>query len=80
LQLFLAEAVVLSLAGGMLGVGSAVALIWTVQLLLPSLPVAIAWSYVGIALLLALIIGLVTGIIPARRAAAMQPLDALRTE
>jgi len=80
LQLFLAEAVVLSLAGGLLGVVSAVTLIWTVQLLLPSLPVAIAWSYVGIALLLALVIGLVTGIVPARRAAAMQPLEALRTE
>ena len=80
LQLFLGEAVVLSVTGGLLGVIAAVILAWILQLFLPSLPVAIAWQYVSIALVLALVIGLLTGIVPALRAAGMQPLEALRTE
>jgi len=80
LQLFLGEAVVLSVTGGLLGVIAAIILAWILQLFLPALPVAIAWQYVGIALALALVIGLLTGIVPALRAAGMQPLEALRTE
>lgn len=80
LRLFLGEAVVLSFAGGLLGVITAILLVWLLKLVIPALPVEIAWQYVSAALVLALIIGLLTGIVPALRAAGMQPLEALRTE
>lgn len=80
LHLFLGEAVVLSVTGGILGIIAAIVLVWMLQLFVPALPVAIAWQYVSIAMVLALVIGLLTGIVPALRAAAMQPLEALRTE
>lgn len=80
LYLFLSEAVVLGFAGGVLGVTAAILLVWILKLFLPTLPVEIAWLYVSLALFLALVIGLLAGIVPALRAARMQPLEALRTE
>lgn len=80
LRLFLGEAVVLGVIGGLLGVIFAIVLVWLLQLFVPALPVAIAWQYAGAALVLSLLIGLLAGIVPALRAAAMQPLEALRAE
>jgi putative ABC transport system permease protein len=80
LHLFLGEAVFLSVIGGLLGVLAAIVLVFMLKLFLPALPIEIAWIYVIIALVLASLIGVITGIIPAIRAASMQPLEALRTE
>ncbi len=80
LQLFLGEAIVLSGIGGLLGVVIAVTIIYVTKIFLPDLPLQIAWPYVVVALGLALIIGLLAGILPALRAASMQPLEALRAE
>ncbi|MBX3262015.1 MAG: ABC transporter permease [Labilithrix sp.] len=76
---FLVEAVVLSLAGGVLGivVGSAATL---------GLGHALGWNAtptpaaIGVAAVTSAVIGVVFGFLPARRAASLDPIDALRTE
>lgn len=80
LQLFLGEAVVLSAIGGLLGAAVAVAIVYLMKLLVPGMPVEIAWQYVSIALIISILIGLASGIAPALRAARMHPLEALRAE
>jgi putative ABC transport system permease protein len=80
LALFLAEAVLLAAAGGLagLGVGSGLALL--LNALLPALPAHVSWKFSLLAEGLAVGIGLAAGVLPARRAAELQPLEALRAE
>ena len=74
---FLAEAALLSLAGGLLGLALGAAGVATLTALYPALPARPpAWA-VGSALLLALLVGLVFGLVPARRAARLDPVLAL---
>jgi putative ABC transport system permease protein len=80
LGLFLVEAIALGGIGGVLGSALAVSLVQFIALVLPAMPMQTAWVYVAGAVLLAMLIGLVTGIVPALRAARMQPLEALRAE
>lgn len=80
LRMFLGEAMVLSVAGGILGITAAVLLVYLLQTLVPGMPLEIAWPYIGMALVLSLVIGLVTGILPAVHAARLVPLEALRAE
>jgi putative ABC transport system permease protein len=47
---------------------------------LPDLPVYASWNYIIMAEILAVVIGVLAGIIPANQAAGMQPVDALRSE
>ncbi len=80
LVLFLGEAAVLAgiggIAGLVLGVGGAQLL----TLAMPALPVHTPWSYVLAAEVVAILIGFAAGVLPARQAAAMDPVEALRTE
>jgi putative ABC transport system permease protein len=80
LGVFLIEAIVLGFAGGLLGSTLAVALVEFIGAVLPAMPIRTAGGYVAGALVLALAIGLVTGIFPALRAARLQPLEALCAE
>jgi len=80
LSLFLGEAVVLSGIGGLCGIMTTVTLIYLIKLFLPSLPLEVAWYYIGLALGLSAVIGVIAGITPAMHAAKMHPLEALRTE
>ena len=76
---FLVEAIVLSMIGGVLGIilgtfatgGLATALDWPMKPDVTALGIAVATSAA---------IGVVFGFMPARRAAKMDPIDALRTE
>lgn len=80
LTLFLGEAILLSALGGLgglaLGVGIAQALHW----LFPALPVHTPWLFAVLAELSAVTIGLLAGVMPARRAARLDPVEALHTE
>lgn len=78
--LFLVESIVLSTLGGLGGllIGSAIASL--IPVLLTSMPVSTPWNFVFGALALSVLIGLVAGVIPAMRAANLNPVDALRTE
>ncbi len=80
LKLFLGEAVVLSTAGGVLGVLAGVSLVELLKWIIPELPIEIAWRYLVFGLFLSVLIGLLAGVIPAMRAARLRPLEALRAE
>jgi putative ABC transport system permease protein len=80
LGMFLGEAVVLAALGGalglLLGLGGALLL----GLLVPALPVAVSLFYLVLSEGLAVVIGLLAGVVPARRAASLEPVQALRAE
>ncbi|MCZ6892983.1 MAG: FtsX-like permease family protein, partial [Gammaproteobacteria bacterium] len=80
LSLFLAEAAFLGGAGGVVGIAIAVTVVVGVELIVPALPLTIVWPFVGIALGVSLLIGVLSGLLPATRAAGMDPVEALRTE
>jgi putative ABC transport system permease protein len=80
LGLFLLEAALLSLAGGVLGLLLMGLLFGVLLLALPDLPLSLAPGFLLTALVLSALIGLLAGIAPARRAAQLHPVDALRSE
>lgn len=80
LGLFLGEALILALVGGLSGLLLGVGMIQLLTFLLPALPLHTAWYYVGLAELLAVGIGLAAGVFPAHRAAHLAPLECLRAE
>jgi len=59
----------------------ALAIAWPLTLLMQKfLPASLSLTVVGIALLVSLVTGVVSGFFPAWRAARMNPVDALRSE
>ncbi len=79
LQQFLTEAVLVSLAGGGIGVALGLGLAWGVAQLL-QIPLVLAPWAIGAALLLSAGVGLVAGVAPAQQAARLDPIVALRSE
>ncbi|GIW51547.1 MAG: multidrug ABC transporter substrate-binding protein [Gemmatimonadales bacterium] len=79
LRQFLAESVVLATAGGFLGLVLGAAFAVAVDSASP-LPARVTWWSAAIALLLGASVGLIFGVYPARRAARMDPIAALRYE
>ncbi|WP_103103103.1 ABC transporter permease [Pseudomonas sp. LFM046] len=78
LALFLAEATLLSLLGGLLGLVMVFVLVGGLHMLVPELPLRLDLSLVLLALLLSALVGIGAGLAPARRAAKLHPVDALR--
>ncbi|MBU0969345.1 MAG: ABC transporter permease [Proteobacteria bacterium] len=77
LQVFLVEAAILSMTGALLGLVMAFMGTYVIARLFPYFPVHIPpWSAAA-SVLTAQITGLVFGVLPARRAAAMDPVSAL---
>jgi putative ABC transport system permease protein len=74
---FLVEAAGISLFGGLLGL----ALAFPVTLVINQfLPTTMSLSIIGLALLVSIVTGILSGFFPAWRAARMNPVDALRNE
>jgi putative ABC transport system permease protein len=78
--LFLGEAALLAALGGAAGLafgwGAAAAL----KLALPALPLHTPWLYAALAEGMAIGVGLAAGVLPARRAARLDPIESLRSE
>jgi putative ABC transport system permease protein len=80
LALFLSEAVVLSFLGGLAGLAIGAGIAWLLGETVRQLPVSYSPLFVGLALALSLVIGLIAGILPALNAARLDPVEALRAE
>lgn len=80
LSLFLGEAVVLSAIGGFAGLVVGIGVGQLLTFAIPALPVHTTWFFVLLAEALAVVIGLISGVMPARHAAKMDPVEALRAE
>lgn len=77
LAAFLAEAVLLSVIGGVVGLGIGVAAIWVLVSIYPSFPAAPPMWAVMAALALSFVVGIGFGVWPARRATQLDPVLAL---
>ncbi len=80
LLLFLGEAALLAALGGTAGLLMGWGMSLALGVALPALPVHTPWLYAVLAELVAVGVGLAAGVLPARRAAQLDPLEALRSE
>jgi len=80
LGIFLGEAVALAAIGGIAGLVLGIGFAQLLHLVFPALPVHTPWSFVFLAEAVAVVIGLAAGVLPARRAAGLDPVEALRAE
>ncbi|HEY9617949.1 MAG TPA: ABC transporter permease [Microcoleaceae cyanobacterium] len=79
LSQFLTEAIIVSLLGGALGVSIGVGLAFAASRLF-QFPFVVSLVSIAAGLTLALVVGLIAGVIPARNAARLDPIAALRSE
>ncbi len=80
LVMFLGESIVLASIGGLAGLAVGIGGAWLLSVIIPALPVHTPLSYVLLAEGLAISIGLLAGVLPARQAARLDPIEALRAE
>ena len=78
--LFLLESVLLAVAGGTLGLAVGLSLTALGRAAAPDLPLRTPPMAVVAALAMCLVVGVVSGVAPARRAADLDPVEALRAE
>ena len=79
-DVFLGESLILAGIGAISGILFGLAIIGVLGIVLPTLPVRPAWSYIGLAVLVALLIGLIAGVLPAIRASRLDPVESLRAD
>jgi len=80
LVLFLVEAIVLSGFGGLAGLLVGLVIAGLLDVAVPALPVSYSPEFILAAELLAVLVGLLAGMLPAARAARLEPVQALREE
>ncbi|MBM9615178.1 ABC transporter permease [Desulfobulbus rhabdoformis] len=80
LLFFLLEGTLLAALGGFAGLVAGFLCANLIHLLVPLLPVHTPWSFVVLSELLSMGIGVVASLLPARQAALLSPLEALRSE
>ncbi|HTO74485.1 MAG TPA: ABC transporter permease [Thermoanaerobaculia bacterium] len=79
-RLFLLEAALLSVVGGGVGVAVGMGLGALIRLAIPAISVHTAPGFIAAALAVSLAVGLGSGVLPARRASRLDPIEALRAE
>lgn len=77
---FLLEAMTLTFFGGIIGVTLAVGISNLIILLVPSLPATIPMWAIVMGLTVSTLVGLIFGVLPARKAAKLDPIECLRYE
>jgi putative ABC transport system permease protein len=77
---FLLEAVVISTIGGAVGLGLGAAIVAVVTRYAPDVPLRLSGWIAAVAFTSSFVVGVLSGVVPARRAAALDPVDALRYE
>ncbi len=80
LQQFLTEAVLISVSGGLVGVALGVAFPLAARIFVDALTIPISWIAIVVAFFVSFAVGLVFGLLPASRAARLNPTEALRHE
>ncbi len=79
-SVFLVEAVLLALGGGAAGIAFGLGVGGLIRLFVPGLPISTPLVYVGAAVGVSVVTGVVAGVLPARRAALLDPIESLRAE
>jgi putative ABC transport system permease protein len=80
LLLFLSEATLLSTLGGVLGLITGIGIAQVLHHYVPALPVRTPLEFVLLALAVSFLVGLLSGLLPAQRAARLNPVEALTAE
>lgn len=78
--IFLTEAIMLTVIGGLAGLLFGLLSTVVMRLAFPAFPAGAPIEYIVSALVISALAGVLSGVGPARRAAALAPVDALRTE
>jgi putative ABC transport system permease protein len=78
--LFLLEAILLAVGGGVGGLALGALVQILLRLVVPGLPLATPPEAVAAALAMTLVVGAAAGVLPARKAAGLDPIEALRAE
>jgi putative ABC transport system permease protein len=77
---FLIEAIVISIGGGMIGILAGLALPLAVNYFVEGIEIPISTLSIAVAFAVSFLVGLVFGLLPANRAAKLNPTEALRYE